>query len=908
MGDSSGPLQAALAGRYRLDRQLGEGGMATVYLAEDTRHHRRVALKVLRPELAAVLGAERFLKEIEVTAGLQHPHILPLFDSGAFAEHDGEAGRRPYYVMPYVEGESLRDRLRREKQLPIAEAVRIATEVAGALDYAHRRGVVHRDIKPENILLHDGSAVVADFGIALAMQQAGGSRLTETGLSLGTPQYMSPEQAAGDRELDARSDVYALGCVLYEMLAGDPPYTGSTLNAVTARKLSEPVPPIRTVRETVPLELEQVVVRALAKLPADRFATAAELAAALTAAGGLVATPSTPVPSFAPVAEPRWKRFIPWAIALAATGMAAALAVGGGAEQAGNLRLSANTPKGTEAYGFGASAAIALSPDGSTLVFAAGRNDSVRLYARRLDSFEVRPLPGTEGGDSPFFSPDGRWVGFFDRGKRELRKVPLAGGTPSTIVGDLGSWPQAGVWGPADTIYFANSPDLQISKVAAGGGPIGKVTSGNPPGGWFRAPLALLPDGRHLLTLVAGGLPAQNHLDAVSLESGEHQLLLRGAQAGLVVDGHYLVYLPADQPEVRAVAFDAKRLAVSGDPVAVLDSVARDPLEVVVSSNGTLAYVPLVRWIDPGTQVQLALVGRDGKVAPRKLPGGGGPRFSPDGRQLVYVTTDRNGPHVAVYDLGRGAERQFRYEGQQMWPIFSHDGARIVFNASPLKSGGYLLLNWAAADGSGRPERLPTDTINHQQPFTWAAGGRELLYTEGPNTAGDMDLWVAPIDGSGATHPLMNSRANETQPAVSPDGRWLAWMTDASGRPEVMVRRYPDGPDVPVSREGGVEPAWSGDGREIYFRDVGATSMMVASFEPGDIPLVGAPRVLFAGRFLKCYIWCRSYDVSPDGRWFVVESPVEGFTETGYWPSGSEIRIVTHWDREVEQRMKAAAR
>src|SRR5215211_538898 len=274
MPELLGRLQSALADRYRLDREIGAGGMATVYLAEDVRHDRSVALKVLRPELAAVIGAERFLAEIKLTANLQHPHILPLFDSG---EADGYL----FYVMPYVEGETLRDRLTREKQLPVADAIRITTEVASALDYAHRHGVIHRDIKPENILLHDGQALVADFGIALAASKAGGSRMTETGMSLGTPHYMSPEQAMGQREITARSDVYALGAILYEMLSGDPPFTGSTAQAVVARVLTESPRPLVTQRHTIPRHVEAAVLTALEKLPADRFATAAEFAEAL---------------------------------------------------------------------------------------------------------------------------------------------------------------------------------------------------------------------------------------------------------------------------------------------------------------------------------------------------------------------------------------------------------------------------------------------------------------------------------------------------------------------------------------------------------------------------------------------------------------------------------------------------
>ena len=269
-------LRAALADRYRLERELGEGGMATVYLAHDLKHDRPVAVKVLKPELAAVLGAQRFLKEIQVTANLQHPHILPLFDSG-------HAGGALFYVMPVVRGESLRDRLAREKLLPVDETIRIIRQVAGALDFAHRQGIIHRDIKPENILLHDGEALLTDFGIALAVTEAGGGRLTGTGLSIGTLQYMSPEQAAGERDLDARSDIYALGAVTYEMLAGEPPFSGPTAHSTIAKLMTERPTSLRVVRDVVPPALDDAVMRALAKAPTDRFASARQFADALTA-------------------------------------------------------------------------------------------------------------------------------------------------------------------------------------------------------------------------------------------------------------------------------------------------------------------------------------------------------------------------------------------------------------------------------------------------------------------------------------------------------------------------------------------------------------------------------------------------------------------------------------------------
>ena len=277
MSDQFDRLKTALANRYAIQEELGAGGMATVYLAEDLKHHRKVAVKVLRPELAAALGPERFLREIKIAANLTHPHILPLHDSG-------EAAGFLYYVMPFLEGESLRDKMNRERQLGLDEVIKIGSAVASALDYAHRHDVIHRDIKPENILLHDGEAVVADFGIAVAVSEAGGERLTGTGLSVGTPHYMSPEQATADRALDTRSDIYSVGCVMYEMLTGDPPHTGANIQALMAKIVTaDPISP-RRIRSAVPEHVDAAIMKALAKTPADRFASARELVDALTGA------------------------------------------------------------------------------------------------------------------------------------------------------------------------------------------------------------------------------------------------------------------------------------------------------------------------------------------------------------------------------------------------------------------------------------------------------------------------------------------------------------------------------------------------------------------------------------------------------------------------------------------------
>ncbi len=418
-------LQIALADRYRIDTEIGAGGMATVYLAQDLRHDRKVALKLLRPELSAVIGAERFLAEIKLTANLQHPHILPLFDSG---EADGFL----FYVMPFVEGESLRSRLTREKQLPVAEAVRIATEVASALDYAHRHGVVHRDIKPENILMHDGRALVADFGIALAASKAGGSRMTETGMSLGTPFYMSPEQAMGEREITARSDVYALGVVLYEMLTGDPPFTGSTAQAVVARVLTETPRPILPQRHTIPPEVEAAVLTALEKLPADRFASAAEFAEALAGRRTVpVARPAAATGAMAG-ATPRAKLRLD----RVKLELFAALVLAAGAAAWGWLRpgpkpvvnrFSLYLPPAEALAPVNQSGnRIAISPDGNRLVYVGPASGGTQLWLRDHDQLGSSPIPGTEGAATPFFSPDGREIGFLVGGSK-LRAVSLDG-------------------------------------------------------------------------------------------------------------------------------------------------------------------------------------------------------------------------------------------------------------------------------------------------------------------------------------------------------------------------------------------------------------------------------------------------------------------------------------------------
>src|SRR3954470_14481325 len=379
-------LRTALGDRYRIERELGAGGMATVYLAEDLKHRRKVALKVLRSELAAVIGAQRFLAEITTTANLQHPHILPLHDSGT-------VNGTVFYVMPFVEGESLRDRIGREKQLPIADGVRIGRDVADALDYAHRHGVIHRDIKPDNILLHDGRAVVADLGIALAGSRTeGGARITETGMSLGTPHYMSPEQAMGEHSLDGRTDVYALGCVVHEMIAGEPPFTGPTAQAIVAKVMAGEPPPLSTLRKTVPPHVEDAVLTALQKIPADRFATAGAFASALE--GNTDAITTRAGQTRGAVAASRRRRWMWPAVA----GLLAVVALGGwlrpwyGASKTESVQptmLALMLPD-LGATSTGQQRQIELTPDGTALLYVGLVEGTSRTKRIGLDGSQPR--------------------------------------------------------------------------------------------------------------------------------------------------------------------------------------------------------------------------------------------------------------------------------------------------------------------------------------------------------------------------------------------------------------------------------------------------------------------------------------------------------------------------------------
>ncbi len=548
MPDTFERLKTAVADRYTIERELGAGGMATVYLAEDLKHKRRVALKVLKPELAAVLGAERFVHEITTTASLQHPHVLPLFDSG---EADGFL----YYVMPFIKGETLRDKLDRERQLGIDEAVRITTEVADALDYAHRHNVIHRDIKPENILLHDGRPVVADFGIALAVSAAAGGRMTETGMSLGTPHYMSPEQATAEKDLTARADIYSLGSVLYEMLTGEPPHMGNSAQQIIMKIVTEPAEPVTKIRKSVPPHVAAATAKSLEKLAADRFESAAKFAEALANPAFTLPTTQAAFAAGVPASGP-WNR-----LSIAATGLAA---VAIGVASWGWLRPLPEFPRRPVQFSIESDSAhgivpgsAALSPDGSVLVYAVRTGSGLMLYRRRIDELEAHPIAGTEGGVAPFFSPDGTQLGFNTEGA--LRRVPLDGGTPRTITefdayGLLGT-----AWGDDDEIVFSTFLPWRVYTVSANGGTpdvlevLDTLTIMDP---------VFLPGARALLFASGRASGQELRVGAVTLESADVRWLMPGAAPHYVRSGH-LLYVEADG-SLFAQPFDMAHLDTVG--------------------------------------------------------------------------------------------------------------------------------------------------------------------------------------------------------------------------------------------------------------------------------------------------------------------------------------------------------
>jgi eukaryotic-like serine/threonine-protein kinase len=898
MPDSYLPASPSLSDRYSIERELGQGGMATVYLARDLRHDRKVALKMLRPELSAIVGTERFLHEIRTTANLQHPHILPLHDSG---EIDGTV----FYVMPYVEGETLRDRLLREKQLPVEDAVRIAQEIADALDYAHRHGVVHRDIKPENILLHDDHVQVADFGIALAMSTAGaGTRMTETGMSLGTPHYMAPEQAMGEREISPRADVYALGCVLYEMLTGEPPFTGPTAQAIIARVVTESPRGLQAQRHTIPSHVEAAVRRALEKLPADRFPTAAEFSDALSNRAFGVATAADAAYA-ASAGRSQWhprawrtptRVFAALAAAMAAVALWSGMRGAGPPEESPLIaaQVMDSVPGGVNPL---------VARDGTIAWVSRGT-----LYLRHPGSTAAVAVPGAEGiGDAIDFSPDGKSIAFVvfppnrdARTKGTVRKLSLAGGGPQPLMNEVPGAPTENtvslVWGDDGYIYLSalnlSVRTGYIFRFPEGGGRMDTLFTA---AGSYLVATDALPRGSGLLVTVLSATLGDQRIVAFDLTRRDTVSVVHTAVHGIWSASGHVLFTRFDGT-LQAMPFDSKSLRSTGSAVTVADSITASfsGARYSLSPTGTLVYVRGASSIQAGGTHHLALVDLSGSIDRLPLP----PTdhwdgaISPNGRLVAYVRGDQ----IWLYDLDVGTHRQFTDGGNNHHnPAFSPDGKRIAFRASredgptgdvyiqPVDDGQAVRLGGSPA-GDNPSQWLPDDVI--------------LSYGDSPNA----DILRMKVDSGSRSIPVLNADWAESAPKVSPDGRWMVYRADEGGVARWYLRRWPELTGKTVISETSrsqSQPLWTPDSRTLIYQE--RDQLVAATVGAGTEFQITARRVISTG------ISGPVVAMHPDGRRmlaFVQEDQRSNASS----PVAPRMIVVANWHTALRQRLGAEGR
>ena len=815
------PLTTALADRYRIERELGQGGMAIVYLAEDVRHHRRVAIKVLHPQLSAVIGSERFLKEIELTANLQHPHILPLFDSG-------EAGGLLYYVMPYIEGETLRTRLERERQLSIADAIRISREVADALAYAHSHGVVHRDVKPENVLLHGNHALVADFGIALAVEEAGGSRMTQTGMSIGTPQYMAPEQAMGDRAADHRVDIYALGAITYEMLVGEPPFTGPSSQAIVAKVMTEDPKALVIQRRNIPEAVEGAVLTALEKLPADRFATATEFAQALASGTGSR-------PSARKAAAPRRGRVAPLLGALALA--AAAYWLGTVTTRtAPGISFGRATPV---TWDYGLEVHPAISPDGRLVAYAAGlAATNLRVFVRPVSGGRSVPIveDTTQTQSAPRWSPDGTRVLFLSRGG--VFSAPSFGGPARQELaprrsGDV-TW---AAWAPdGDRIGYTVGDSL---FVRAGDGTTRFVASARE--------LSLCswsPDGE-MLACGSGNLQYA-HANQQFGNLSPSELLVVHVQDGAIdtltdrtasnespvwAGPRRLLFISNRHGPRDVYALELDGDGSQGSPIRLTTGLGTHTLSLA-ADNRRIAYAAF----DAAANIWALPIPTSGPVSPytaTQVTHGNqlieSYTISRDGKWLLYDSNlAGNADLYRIPATGGEPERLTTDPSDDFFPELSPDGREVAFHSWRTGNREAFVLPL-----DGRPVQQVTTTPAVQEVGPkWSTDGRTLAFFEfeGPNdTLARGAIWTSTRDDQGGWGPPVRRVGRGNWPVWSPDGSRLAYAIgsvanrvyvepSSGGEPRLVYDAGAGGPRVE-------QAAWSADSRTLYFKSHDATGI-----------------------------------------------------------------------------------
>jgi len=877
-------LQSALADRYRLEREIGSGGMAHVFLARDLRHDREVAVKVLKPELGAVLGAERFLSEIKVTANLQHPNLLPLFDSG-------EAAGLLFYVMPFVKGETLRAWLDREKQLPVEEAVRVTVALASALGYAHQHGVIHRDLKPENILIQSGEPVIADFGIALAVSNAGGARVTQTGLSLGTPQYMSPEQAAGDRVIDARTDIYSLGAVTYEMLGGEPPHSGTSAQAIIAKLMTTEPRPLHTLRSTVPIHVAAAVEKSLAKLPADRFASAREFSAAITNpsfASSRTVGYSAQLAS-SNIHASRWKH-----AGIAAAGISVLLLGLTGwlltrpRAMPPVLRYTISLDS-TQALRGATPRRIALSRDGTVLTFVG--SPAQRLFVRKRDEFTASALSGIEGALAPFFSPDGKKIAYTND-IFELKVIPTEGGEPVSVVDSIVGRGQ-GSWGDDGFIYIGPRVPGELYRIRATGGMAPEKisvldTSANESS---HGSPAILPGSKAFLFSIGYSRGAKPRSIAVAeLGSGKHRVILDGFSPQYASPG-YIVYFNSIG-KLTAAPFDADKLVVTGDPQPLVNAatIPSRTADVALSDSGTLMYVGgadqyrrRLEWVTRDGKGELLDSTWNHAIAAFAL--------SPDGKMLSASVSERSGLNVWVKELDHGEARKLSYEHRVAhYPAWTADGKSISYYT---ESWG---LQLRPADGSRPPTTIFSGRAAESE---WSPDGKWLIVRTGVSFKGKGDLLAVRLGTNDPPIPLVATNFTEQQPAISRDGRWLAYSSNETGRYEVYVVPFPNASSArwPISSRGGGEPLWAHNGHELFYREPSG-NIVAVDFRAGAAFTPGVSKVLFNARDYNSGTAHRGFDISQDDRRFLM------LREAVSSPADREIFVVENWFHELKRKAR----
>ncbi len=870
-------------GPYEITGAIGAGGMGEVYRARDTKLNRDVAIKVLPEAFASdPERLTRFTREAQTLAALNHPNIAHIHGLE-------ESGSVRALVMELVEGEDLSAQIARGP-IPIAEALPIAKQIAEAIEAAHEHGVVHRDLKPANIKVRaDGTVKVLDFGLAKAMDPSGASNAnvshsptltghwTQLGMIIGTAAYMSPEQAKG-KVVDRRADIWAFGVVLFEMLTGERLFKGEDISDVLAAVLRHEIDWAALPKAT-PMRLKRLLEHCLDRDVKERLRDIGEARFEI----GKIQTgapESAAAPGGAATDVPAWRRALPWAVA-AFFGVVFVFALVRWAPWRKTpvlepRRLLANI--GVDASlttGLGASAI--LSPDGKTLVFTARQTDQTRLFIRKLDQLQAVALGGTEGAESPFFSPDGQWIGFFASGK--LKKVSVTGGAAVNLADAQAG--RGGAWTDDDTIIFTpvgTGSDARLMRVpAAGGTPavFSTLSAGAVTQRWPQT----LPSGKGLLYtehLAYGGFDEAN-LTVAPLPSGTPKIVLRGGYYGRYVPSGHLVYM--QQGTLFAVRFDLNRLETIGQAAPALAGLVTNQIsfggtQLAFSAEGTLVYVP---GGSAAATAPIDWMTRDGKTSVLRATKASwaGPEFSPDGHKVALTILGAQRPDVWAFDWARDTLTQLTFDrGDDRSPVFSPDGRRIVF-ASDRAKPGVSNLYWVNADGTGDVTRL-TDNPGVQRPASFHPSGKFVAFDEyRPDTG--FDLMILPLEGDTgrgfSPKPptvFLGTKAAEWSPMFSPDGRWIAYQSnEIAGQNDVYVRPFPGpGGQWRVSTEGGQFPRWSATTRELLFVNPGQARVMVAPYTVvGDSFRADHPRVWSpVGYRPLASALMPPYDIHPDGK------------------------------------------